>query len=98
MSNQENAQVKPEEKKAKFSWSNFLKNYNTNGILVTFGVIGILGILIYAICSSLCLIADLFLIAIASTIFGAMGGFLFGIPKMGKVKSDGQTRPNTNLE
>jgi hypothetical protein len=70
---------------------------STPNVLLIFGVIGVLCLFAYYFGNEDVKLGELLLIALASLIFGGMGGFLFGIPKMAK-KNDGQVRPNTNLE
>jgi hypothetical protein len=81
------------EKTTLFGWE-----ITTPHVLLVFGGLGLTGVSLYSWGNDGVKIGELILLAIASLIFGGMGGFLFGIPKIGKNKSDGQLRPNTNLE
>lgn len=67
----------------------------TPRLLFLFGVLGFLGIASYGLCNGC--FGELILLSLSSLLVGALGGFLFGIPKMGKGK-DGGVKSNTNLE
>lgn len=86
------------EKKRSSKLHNLLLGITTSHVLLLFGIVGLGSIGLYAYSIDGVYLAELFLFAISSTIFGALIGFLFGIPKMGKSRSDGRMRANTNLE
>ena len=71
----------------------------TPGVLCFFGIVGIVGIAIYAF-RDITFLSDLFIISIASLITGGLMGFLFGIPRTTKKHDTDKEkyRPNTNLE